>query len=117
MSGVDKQGIIALRKELACTRRELAAALGVELDIVRAWENGERFPTKKAVAALEALRREGPGGVLRKSRGASSPAGASPLEDPRLGTVFKKLLEDPELFEEVVKLVDARAKQPGRTNQ
>ena len=37
----------ALRKELSCTAKELAAALGIEQATVLAWEKGDLFPTKQ----------------------------------------------------------------------
>ena len=46
----------ALRKELACTAKELAGALGLEQATVLGWEKGELFPTKQFIDKMEALR-------------------------------------------------------------
>ena len=52
--------IKALRKDLACTAKELAQAMGIEQSTVLAWEKGELFPTKQYVDKMNALRARGP---------------------------------------------------------
>ena len=52
--------IKALRKELSCTAKELAQALGIDQATVLAWEKGDLFPTKPFVDKMNALRAKGP---------------------------------------------------------
>ena len=63
----------ALRKELSCTAKELAATLGVEQKDVLAWEKAELFPTKVFVDRMEALRAKGPSAIVRKAKGTVDP--------------------------------------------
>lgn len=99
------EDIQKLRKELSCTGRELALTLGVDPKEVAAWETGERFPTKRQVDALLALREKGPSSVLRQPRGKTSgKVGTSRLADPTLWKIVRKLLEHPALFDQVSKL-------------
>ena len=94
-----------LRKELSCTARELAATLGVDPKDVSAWESGERFPTKRHVEALRALREKGPSAVVRQARGkVQQKLGVERLSDPEFWRVVRKLVMHPALFEQVVKL-------------
>ena len=100
--------IKALRKELRCTSRELAEALGIELSVVMAWEDEEMFPTKRHVGLMEKLRAQGPGAVPRKRRGRA--ANASPMKllgDPATWALIRKLLAHAELREQVQKLAEA----------
>lgn len=88
--------IKALRKELACTARELSVTLEVDPDTVAAWERGESFPTKRHCDAMAALRARGAGAVVRKPRKkAQTPLAA--LADPETWRLFRKLLGSPEL--------------------
>lgn len=98
--------IADLRRELGCTAKELAAALGVEQAEVLAWEKGDLFPTKKRVVAMAALREKGADAIPRRTRGkvASLPIGA--LGDPELWAVVRKLAAHPKLLEEVRRLAD-----------
>jgi len=92
------EDVKALRQELGCTARELAAALGVEHTDVIAWERGELFPTKRSCDAMDALRRKGPSAVPRRPRKkalAATPMAA--LSDPDLWRLVRKLLAHPEL--------------------
>lgn len=90
------EDIKALRKELSCTARELATALGTDQQTVLTWERGELFPTKRYCDAMEELRRKGPGGIPRKPKR----KGATPMQalaDPALWKLVRKLLAHPEL--------------------
>ncbi|HYO96404.1 MAG TPA: helix-turn-helix transcriptional regulator [Polyangiaceae bacterium] len=101
------EDIQKLRKELACTARELASALGLDAKEVAAWEAGEQFPTKRHVAALLTLKAKGPSSIVRAPRGKPAPrTGVARLEDPALWRVVRKLVEHPALFDEVVKLAE-----------
>ena len=71
------EDIKALRKDLACTAKELAAALGIEQGTVLAWEKAELFPTKAFVDRMNELRAKGPSAIPRKARGAEP----APLPD------------------------------------
>ena len=60
--------IKSLRKDLACTAKELAQALGIEQATVLAWEKGDLFATKPYVDKMEALRAKGPAAIPKKTR-------------------------------------------------
>ena len=91
----------ALRKDLSCTAKELAAALGLEQATVLAWERGELFPTKKYVDEMNALRARGPGAIPRKSKG-ENPVKA--LADPLTWELLRKIAAHKKLRDEVQKL-------------
>jgi len=91
----------ALRKELSCTAKELAAALDLEQSTVLAWERGELFPTKQYIDAMEALRARGPGAIPRKSKG-DNPVKA--LADPQTWELLRKIAAHKKLRDEVAKL-------------
>lgn len=95
-----------LRKELACTAKELAAALGIEQATVMAWEKGELFPTKQWVDKMEGLRAKGKSAIPKKSRGAS-PDPMKVLADPETWTLVRKILAHKKLRDEVSKLAEA----------
>ena len=97
--------IKALRKDLACTAKELAAALGVEQATVLAWEKAELFPTKAFVDRMGDLRAKGPGAVPRKSRGAEANPMKS-LADPQVWELFRKIAANKRLRDEVLKLAE-----------
>jgi len=99
----------ALRKELGCTARELAQAVGVDGEIVTAWEAGEQFPTKQWVARLEKLRAEGPSSVPRRPRKGQAKSPMDRLADPALWTLVRKLLQHPDLYAEVSRLAEGFA--------
>ncbi len=96
--------IKALRKELACTAKELAAALGLEQATVLAWEKAELFPTKAYVDRMNALLAKGPGAVPRKAKGAADPMKS--LADPQVWELFRKIAGNKTLREEVAKLAE-----------
>jgi transcriptional regulator with XRE-family HTH domain len=87
----------ALRTELQCTARELAAALDVEPDAVSAWERGELFPTKRHVDAMQELRARGPAAIPRKRRKGAPASPMQLLADPALWRIVRKLLAHAEL--------------------
>jgi transcriptional regulator with XRE-family HTH domain len=87
----------ALRQELSCTARELAAALSVEPDVVIAWERSEQFPTKRHIGMMEELRRKGPSSIPRKRRKGAPAPPLQALADPSLWRLLRKLLAHPEL--------------------
>jgi transcriptional regulator with XRE-family HTH domain len=91
----------ALRKELSCTAKELAAALDLEQSTVLAWEKGDLFPTKQYIDAMEALRAKGPGSIPRKSKG-DNPVKA--LADPAVWELVRKIAAHKKLRDEVQKL-------------
>lgn len=102
--------ILKLRKDLACTARELATTLGVDAKDVAGWESGELFPTKRYVEAMSGLRARGPSSIVRAPRGkAAAKTGAARLADPALWQLVRKLLEHPVLFDEVRKLSEKYA--------
>src|SRR6185436_17636466 len=87
------EDIKALRQELGCTAKDLAAALGVEHELIVAWERGELFPTKRHCDEMAALRAKGPSAVPKKQRRKGAPV--SPLHalaDPELWRLVRKLL-------------------------
>ena len=96
--------IKALRKDLACTAKELAQAIGIEQATVLAWEKGELFPTKPYIDKMEALRARGPAAVPKKARGE---APLKVLADPALWELVRKLVAHKKLRDEVTKLASA----------
>jgi transcriptional regulator with XRE-family HTH domain len=98
--------IKALRKDLSCTAKELAQAMGIEQATVLAWEKGELFPTKQFVDKMNALRARGPAAIPKKARGE---APMKVLADPVLWELVRKLAAHKKLRDEVVKLASAYA--------
>ena len=96
--------IKALRKDLSCTAKELAQALGLEQVTVMAWEKGELFPTKPNVDKMNALRAKGPAAIPKKAKGADP---IKVLADPALWEIVRKLVANKKLRDEVVKLAQA----------
>jgi transcriptional regulator with XRE-family HTH domain len=104
---VQPEEIQKLRKDLACTARELATTLGVDAKDVASWEAGETFPTKRHVDAMSSLKERGPSAIVRAPRGkAAAKTGMQRLADPALWRLVRKLAEHPALFDEVNKLAD-----------
>ncbi|MGC4066470.1 MAG: helix-turn-helix domain-containing protein [Polyangiaceae bacterium] len=103
---MNAEEIKRLRAELKCTARELAQTLGLEPSEVQAWESGERFPTKRLVAQMDALRAKGPTSIQRKTakRSTNSVSPVARLADPIFWEVVSKLAVHQELFAEVVEL-------------
>jgi transcriptional regulator with XRE-family HTH domain len=108
---VSPEELKQLRKELSCTAKELAATLGIEAKEFAAWEAGERFPTKRYVGELEALRKKGASAVLRQPKGkaAAAKVGMARLADAKFWELVRKLAEHPALFDQTVKLAEAYA--------
>jgi transcriptional regulator with XRE-family HTH domain len=101
---VSPEELKALRKELACTAKELAAALGLEQVTVLSWEKGELFPTKPFIDKMEQLRAKGPGAIPRKSKG-SDPI--KTLTDAAFWELVRKLAAHKKLRDEVAKMAAA----------
>ncbi len=97
-----------IREELKCTARELAVTLGIDYGEVVAWEQGERFPTKKNVADIAKLRLIGTGAIMRKAkrRGNAPLRGIARMADPAFWQLMRKLAEHPELFDKVVHIAE-----------
>jgi transcriptional regulator with XRE-family HTH domain len=102
--GVTPDEIKSLRKELACTAKELAQAIGIEQSTVLAWEKGDLFPTKQYIDKMESLRTRGPAAIPKKARG---DAPMKVLADPALWEIMRKLLVHKKLRDEVTKLAQA----------
>ena len=100
------EDIKALRKELGCTTRELAGAMGMEQEMVLAWERGELFPTKRHVGQMAELREKGPAAVPRR-RKEQNPEPLKLLASPDLWLLFRKLVAHPELRAAAVKLAES----------
>jgi transcriptional regulator with XRE-family HTH domain len=98
---VTPDDIKALRKDLSCTAKELAAALGLEQSTVLAWEKGDLFPTKAFVDKMAQLRAKGPAAIPKKAKGADP---MKVLADPQLWELVRKLAANKKLRDEVVKL-------------
>jgi transcriptional regulator with XRE-family HTH domain len=99
--------IKALRKDLACTAKELAAALGIEQATVLAWEKAELFPTKALVDRMNELRAKGPSAVPRKARPGDSGSPMKSLADPQVWELLRKIAAHKKLRDAVVKLAEA----------
>lgn len=93
----------ALRKELGCTAKELAAALEIDQKTVLAWETGEMFPTKHVCDRMEALRAKGPSAIPKKSKGGDP---MKTFADPQLWELVRKLAAHKKLRDDVAKLAD-----------
>jgi len=93
--------IKALRKDLSCTAKELASALGLEQGTVLAWEKGDLFPTKAFVDKMAALRARGPAAIPKKAKGADP---MKVLADPALWELLRKVVAHKKLRDELVKL-------------
>jgi transcriptional regulator with XRE-family HTH domain len=91
----------ALRKELGCTAKELANALGLEQATVLAWEKGDLFPTKPFIDKMEAFRAKGAGSIPKKAKGGDP---MKLLGDPLVWEIVRKLLSHKKLRDEVAKL-------------
>jgi transcriptional regulator with XRE-family HTH domain len=91
----------ALRKELACTAKELAAAIGLEQSTVLAWEKGDLFPTNQYIDKMNALRAKGPGAIPKKSKGGDP---IKQLTDPVVWELLRKIAAHKKLRDEVAKL-------------
>ena len=96
--------IKALRKELSCTAKELAQALGIEQATVLAWEKGDLFPTKAFVDKMNDLRARGPSAIPKKAKGADP---MKVLADPALWALLRKIVAHKKLRDEVTKLATA----------
>jgi transcriptional regulator with XRE-family HTH domain len=108
---VSPDEIKSLRKELACTAKELAVALGIEQSTVLAWEKAELFPTKAFVDRMTDLRAKGPTAIPRKSRGADP---LKSLADPLVWQLLRKIAAHKKLRDEVAKLAE---KYPDPANE
>jgi transcriptional regulator with XRE-family HTH domain len=93
----------ALRKELACTAKELAAALGLDQATVLAWEKADLFPTKAYIDRMNELRARGPGAIPRKSKGTDP---VKSLADPLVWELLRKIAAHKKLRDEVAKLAE-----------
>jgi DNA-binding XRE family transcriptional regulator len=96
--------IKSLRKDLACTAKELAHAIGIEQATVLAWEKGDLFPTKPLIDKMNQLRARGPASIPKKARGE---APMKVLADPAVWELFRKIVAHKKLRDEVVKLASA----------
>jgi transcriptional regulator with XRE-family HTH domain len=101
---VSPDDLKALRRDLQCTAKELAIALGLEQSTVLAWEKGELFPTKPYIDKMEALRAKGPGAIPKKAKG---PDPMKAMADPAVWELIRKLLTHKKLRDEVAKLAAA----------
>jgi transcriptional regulator with XRE-family HTH domain len=95
--------IKALRKELSCTAKELAAALGIEQATVLAWEKAELFPTRAFVEQMNALRAKGPSAIPKRAKG-GDPVKA--LADPLVWELLRKIAAHKKLRDDVAKLAE-----------
>ena len=98
------EALKGLRKDLGCTAKELAAALGLDQATVLAWERGELFPTKRHIDAMAVLAEKGGGAIPKKSRG---PDPMKVLADPVLWELVRKLIAHKKLRDEAMKLAAA----------
>ncbi len=99
--------IKALRKELGCTAKELAAALGLDQATVMAWEKADLFPTKANVERMESLRAKGPSAIPRKPKAGAAVDPVKALADPQLWVLVRKIAAHKKLRDEVAKIAEA----------
>ncbi len=100
-----------LRKDLKLTARQLADAVKADVEDVWAWEKAERFPTKRFVTKMLAMREKSGQLTTKAARpspakrvGSGSPVG---LADPLFWQLVRKLLAHPKLFASVAHLAEA----------
>ena len=91
--------IRGLRKDLNLTQRQLSEALKVEVEVVRAWEREEEFPTRALCASMEKLRVNPPPRIPK-----NNPSPVQLLGDPKFFTLLRKLVAHPKLRAETEKL-------------
>jgi transcriptional regulator with XRE-family HTH domain len=101
---VTPDDIKLLRKDLSCTAKELAAALGTTQAIVLAWEKAELFPTKAHVDRMNDLRAKGPASIPRKAKAGQGAIKA--LGDPQVWELLRKIAAHKKLRDDVVKLAE-----------
>lgn len=106
MARVTPDEIKSLRKDLSCTAKELAQAIGIEQATVLAWEKGDLFPTKPYIDKMNQLRAKGPAAIPKKARG---DAPMKVLAEPALWELVRKLVTHKKLRDEVMKLASAYA--------
>ncbi len=104
MRRVTPDELKALRKELSCTAKELAGALGVEQSTVLAWEKGDLFPTKAFVDKMAVLRAKGASSIPKKSKGGDP---MKTLADPDFWKLVRKIAAHKKLRDDAAKLADA----------
>jgi len=104
---VTGEQIVALRKEIGCTRKQLAAELRVTPELVTDWELGRRFATRRVVRQLARLReRRQPAVAPGRSGQAGSAEPLQALLEPELWQLLRKLLAYPELRRRASALAD-----------
>lgn len=97
--------VIALRKALKCTQKDLAARLKVEVGVVQGWEAGTLFPTLKYVKKLAGINNMHHRGTEsteedteNENRAKKEDSNAEFLE------ALRKALANPELRAEIIRL-------------
>jgi len=105
---VSPDDVRKLRDELRCSVTDLARALELETATVIDWEMGEKYPTKKHVGMMEALRKRGADAFPRPRRAKPDPTlmGVQRLADPKLWELVRKLCAHPQLFDEATRLAE-----------
>jgi transcriptional regulator with XRE-family HTH domain len=93
-----------IREALACSLGQLAAAVGVDVKTLLAWESGDQFPTKRHADRLKALEAEGPSAIKKSSK--SAPTGPDLLADPRFWSVVRKLATNRDFFAAVAQMAE-----------
>jgi transcriptional regulator with XRE-family HTH domain len=101
---VSPDDVKAVRKQLACTAKELAAALDTDQATVLAWEKGDLFPTKAYIDRMNALLTRGPGAIPRKAKAGADPVKS--LADPAVWELVRKIAAHKRLRDEVAKLAE-----------
>ncbi len=99
-----KEAIVELRQRLKANVRDFAYTLGVETAEVLSWEAGETFPTKRLTERLESLA-DGTGGDIRKKPVVQRGEPSVPIR-PEVLPLLQQLIEDPELYRQVLELAD-----------
>ncbi len=80
--------IKAVRRAAGLSQKDLAAALSVDVALVRNWEKGEQFPTRAHCIAMAAL----PASAPPKGKKAVERTPMELLGDPGFFTLLRKLL-------------------------
>jgi transcriptional regulator with XRE-family HTH domain len=101
------QDIVALRKNLKLSQKDLALKLGIETALVVQWEKGEAFPTLANARKLLALAEGRP--LETRGRRIQIDPLKGLLNDAEFWGIVRKLLGHRELYEQVRKLAKGYA--------
>lgn len=113
---VDRTRVVALRKALKITQKDLAARMKVDVAVVQGWENGQMFPTIKHTKMLESFEDAARSAMnsaptaVASAAAVDSPAShvdaswADVLADPEFLAAIRKAVANPALREAFIRV-------------